>query len=280
MDGTASPAPSSEATAAASPVTPATTEAPAVAAAPEWVPDALKADWGKPEYAEKATKAYADTHAKLSTRNDDFRKQVAADLAAERAKAKPATPEEYKFSITPGSDIETMFKQAGVNLVDNLPESGDPTTHMLNAESETMKVFRSWAHKHDIPQESFNDMVAHVVLRDVQKVQQIRAAQEELYAKQDAAELEKLGANGAARKEAATKGIQAHMVAVLGKEKGEEAGRVLALATCFAGGVEGLEAILGAVSGGLTPGGGSAASDPATFETMFPNTAKYYASKG
>lgn len=273
MADTAAP-PSSDAAPAA--------QAPSVTpAVPDWVPDALKGDWGKPDYAEKATKAYADTHAKLSTRNDDFRKQVSAEFEAERAKQRPESPDGYKFEIKPGSDIETFLKQNGVDIAAQMPEGGgDPSLYVLNDQSETVGKFREWCHKHAVPADAFMEMVGHVMVRDVRKAVEMRKAQEDVFAKQDAAEVAKLGPNGQSRKEAAAAGIQAHMVSLLGKEKGEEAGKVLALATCFAGGVEGLEALLGATTGGLTPGGVTDASKNASFETMFPKTAQHYASRG
>ena len=287
MADTGAPAPAGNPAASAPAATPLPAAGPGTGAAsspspvPAWVPETLKSDWGSPDYAEKATKAYADSHAKLSTRHDDFRKQVSAEVEAERLKLRPETPDGYKFEVKPGSDIETLLRQNAIELVDEAPaDGGKPGMYVLNHESETLKAFKEWSHKHAIPADAFNEMVAHVVLRDVRKTKENGAAQEKLYAEQDKAEIAKLGPQGEQRRTNAEAAIKARMVTLLGPEKGAEAGQALALACVFAGGVEGLESLLGGSAGGLQPGGGGESGKVVNFESMFPKTAAHYAKKG
>ena len=71
--------------------------APPAASAPDWVPADFAADWGTDSYAEKLSRAYAEKHAKLSTRTDDLRKQVAAEIEADRRRGLPEKPDGYTF---------------------------------------------------------------------------------------------------------------------------------------------------------------------------------------
>lgn len=269
MDGSASPAASNPAPAGGDATSSAATSA---VSAPDWVPEQFRGDFGKDTYAEKVTRAYSDTFAKLSTRNDDLRKQVTDELAAARREKMPKTAAEYQVRIEPGSDADVKLKQFGVTLVDDLTGQVPEGAYILNKDSETVAAFREFAFKHEIPSDAFEEMVQKVILRDVARDSRQKAEQEKLWQKQDEAEVQKLGQNGAERKKLAESGIRAAMIDALGPEKGKEAGTALALACVFAGGVEGIETLLSRLNGGLSPGGSpGGVQEQSPAHQMFPH---------
>lgn len=275
MADTAAPPAASDAVAAPA----ATAPAPAAPAAPDWVPSDFAGDWGTDAYAEKISRAYADKHAKLSTRTDDLRKQLTAEIEADRRRGLPSNPDGYTFKADPESDVGKLLAQHKIKLVDDIPEgfvnTGDETHYALSKDSTVTGWWREFCHKHGLSEADFAEGIANVIVRDTASTIAARDARQKQFAEQDAAELAKLGATGAQRKEAAAKGIGDLAVKLLGDEKGKEAAAVLGEALYTAAGIEAVEQILKITAGGLAPGiAGQEAAATRPADLMFPDLAK------
>lgn len=272
MEGTAPPAPAAQAPTSTAPAADGAAGAPAVT--PDWVPGDFAADYGTDAFAEKLARAYADKSAKLSTRQDDLRKQI----EAERRQGLPEKPDGYKVkeAFSEGA-LRSLLEQNGITLVDEFPspEQMDPKAYYykFSDDSPTIGWWREFAHKSGLSQDQFAEGIAQLVVRDQRREveagkQRMESAQQRL-----AEEVSKLGADGKARQDAAEKAIRAKLVSLMGDEKGKAAGEELAAACLFASGVEGVEAILKAMDGSLQPGGDSV-TNARPADLMFPHLAR------
>lgn len=257
------------------------TAAPAATHAPEWVPADFSADWGTDGYAEKVSRGYADKHAKLSTRTDDLRKQVAAEIEADRRRGLPDKPDGYVFTLDglQSKYASDLFAEHKIRLVDEIPADGiSPTDEHLYAPSKDSDAggwWREFCHKHGLPVEAYHEGIARIILRDVRKVADTVAARKKQFAEQDAAELKLLGAAGGQRKDGAIKGLGELVTKLLGPEKGALAAASLGEAMHTAASIEAVEQILKMTAGGLSPGvGGQSAAAPRPADVMFPGLAR------
>lgn len=261
------------ASAALAPASPAATQA------PEWVPAQFAGDWGTDGYAEKVSRAYADVHGKHSTRTDDLRKQVAAEIETDRRRGLPEKPEGYTFRADPDSEVGKLLAKHKIKLVEAIPEgfvnTGDETHYALSQDSAVTGWWRDFCHKHGLSEADFAEGVAQVIVRDTTSTIGARDARQKKFAEQDAAELGKLGAAGAQRKEAAAKGISDLVMKLLGPEKGAIAAASLGEAMYSAASIEAVELILKMTAGGLSPGvGGQSGAAPRPADVMFPGLAR------
>lgn len=265
MEGTPAPATPSGGNGATPPpavLTPTDGGAPA---APDWVPAQFSGDWGSDGYAEKVSRGYAEAHAKLSTRTDDLRKQVAAEVEADRRRGLPEKADGYTFELPDGADYAALLAEHKIKLVDQLPEgeyAGEGALYALSKDSDAIGWWREMCHEYGLPVDAYRKGIARIVVRDVRKADEARKSQLDRFANEDAATLKALGADGAARKSAAEAGIAQLTEKLLGPEKGKVAALHLGSALLGAEGVEAIEAILTALAGGLRPGAGGATPAP------------------
>lgn len=257
---------------------PATAASPATQA-PDWVPAQFATDWGTDGYAEKVSRAFADVHGKHSTRTDDLRKQVAAEIETDRRRGLPEKPEGYTFRADPDSEVGKLLAKHKIKLVEAIPEgfvnTGDETHYALSQDSAVTGWWRDFCHKHGLSEADFAEGVAQVIVRDTTSTIGARDARQKKFAEQDAAEMGKLGAAGAQRKEAAAKGISDLVMKLLGPEKGAIAAASLGEAMYSAASIEAVELILKMTAGGLSPGvGGQSGAAPRPADVMFPGLAR------
>lgn len=251
--------------------------APPAPSAPDWVPADFAGDWGTDAYPEKLSRAYAEKHAKLSTRTDDLRKQVAAELEADRRRGLPEKPEGYTFEAPEGAEYAKLLAEHKVKLVEQLPEgpnTGDETLYAIAQDGDATGWWREMCHKLGLPIDVYREGIARIVVRDVRKTFEARDARAKQFADFDKAELGKLGPQGTARKEAAAKGLSDLAAKLLGPEKGKDAAASLGEALYTAAGVEAVEQILKMTAGGLSPGAGGQQGGPRPADLMFPGLVK------
>lgn len=247
--------------------------------APDWVPAQFAGDWGTDGYAEKVSRAFADVHGKHSTRTDDLRKQVAAEIETDRRRGLPEKPEGYTFKADPESEVGKLLAKHKIKLVEAIPDgfvnTGDETHYALSQDSAVTGWWRDFCHKRGLSEADFAEGVAQVIVRDTTSTIAARDARQKQFAEQDAAELKKLGATGAQRKDAATKGLSDLVVKLLGPENGPLAAASLGEAMYTAASIEAVEQILKMAAGGLSPGvGGQSGAAPRPADVMFPGLAR------
>lgn len=279
MEGTPAPATPSGGNGATPPPAASTpTDGGPPAAAPDWVPPQFSGDWGSDAYAEKVSRGYADAHAKLSTRTDDLRKQVSAEIEADRRRGLPEKADGYTFELPDGAEYAKLLAEHKIQLVDQLPEgeyAGEGALYALSKDSDAIGWWRDMCHRLGLPVDAYREGIARIVVRDVRKADEARKSQLDRFANEDAAVLKALGPDGAARKAAAEAGIGQLAEKLLGPEKGKAAALHLGSALLGAEGVEAIEAILKLTAGGLQPGvGGNNAPSVRPADLMFPGLAK------
>jgi hypothetical protein len=184
MDGTASPTPTPTPTPAnPNPLAPSGS----APARPDYIPEKFwDAKEGKPN-VEGLAKSYAE----LDSMRGNMKEKLAAEIAAERLKARPEKPEGYKVAApADAKDVVILDKPPGADFK---PEAGKVYA-VLKSDSALLKGAAALAYEYGVPQEKFSALVAEMA-REIgfrpETPEETAAARKAVYAK--------LGEHGEAR---------------------------------------------------------------------------------
>ncbi len=149
---------------------------------PEYLPEKFWNAETNEVNLEGLTTSYGALEKKLGTTRADVRKEVEAEAEAERAKNRPATPEDYRIALPEGTLPGGVTFEA---------DDGNPM----------LEFWRGFAYEHGLTDEMFNKGVAAYA----------KALTADL--PDNAAELEKLGEKGAERADTAHKFLKGNLTA-------------------------------------------------------------------
>jgi len=123
---------------------------------PDWLPEAYwDSEKGEGKFEDLA-KSHADITKKITTRNDDLKKQVKADFEKERFAKRPEAADKYELRLPEGV----------------LP---DGVEWEFNAEDPLVNFARNLAYENGLGQEGFDKLVGEYIKSEIAKLPDVEA---------------------------------------------------------------------------------------------------------